>query len=340
MAVMQKRRYGTSGRFVIRRALNGAVAAANAYRKYRSYTKTRTKKPQYSSTGITAQHDSRTIYRKKWMPKYKKRKWISFSRKVNAVLDNKLAPKTIVLNNLAVQTATANFQSWNAYLLYGNNGEPAVAGSGTAVGMSDLGVAIRRVSQSSSATSGSGVKFNFISAVMDLTISHADADTGPLEVDLYDVVFRKDVQDSSIAKTLVNVLSSTGTLTTGNALDWVNRGVTPFDTPQFTSVTGMTILKKVKYFMSYGQGVTYQVRDPRQRTINKLEVLDYGVGSSDNASGYSSWIKKGWTRGILIFHKTMAGFDVVGNSANLTVGCTRKYLCNIMDSSDYQDSYN
>lgn len=312
------------------------LASRYAFRRRGGGSYTRTQKRVTSGVGITAQHDSKVIYRKSYMPKYKKRQWGKFVKKVNAVVERRHGTKTVVLNDAASIIASAGLQEWNAYFLYGNNGSPANGAS--SVGQNDIATCVNRVTGSTSATTGSGERVHFCSGVLDLTLSHADTDVGPLEVDIYEMIFKKEPQHSTISGTIGDALTGTGTLTTGTALDLTQRGVTPFDIPAFLSSTGCKILKKTKYFMNQGQCVTYQMRDPRQRVVSKFEVRDYGIGSSDNASGYSSYIKAGWTRCLFVIHKTAPGYG--GQAGTLSAGCTRKYKCVSIDNAIYQDTYN
>lgn len=344
MAVMQRRRYGTNGRLVIRRAFNGAVAAANAYRRYKSYTDTKTKKRITSGSGVTAQHDSRVVYRKKWMPKYKKRPWKKFTRKVQAVLNKSLASKTIVFNSSqpttfgSPGTPAASAQVWNSIFLYGNNGDPGVSGTSTTIGGGDLRKCVSILTGISDAVTAANTKIRFSSAVLDITFCHSGSYTGPVELDVYDVVFRKETPNSSIGATIANAEGATRAISpVAGTLTLNSRGVTPFDLPLFLSATGCTILKKVKYFMSVGQAVTYQIRDPRNRTLTKYDITDYGVTSTDNTSGYGSWIKERWTRGVIYIVKPVAGFP----DAPITfyAGATRKYLCQLLDDDLISDSY-
>lgn len=342
MAIMKRRPIRRPG-FNVGRAFNSALNTAVTASKLYNNIYTATKQKSSSTTGVTTQHDSRTVYRKRRMPKRKKRPWKKFVRKVRAVINRSVASETIMFNGSQVNTnATGNnngsFQSWNICMLYGNNGNPGNPGGNGTLGNNDLRKVVNILTGSIGSTTATNSKIAFETAVMDITLSYSGTYGGPLELDLYDVVFRKEPPDSTIANTLSNALLGTTTLPTGSALTLDSRGVTPFDIPLFLSQSGCTILKKVKYFMAPGNAITYQIRDPRNRYLTKHEITDYGIGSTDNASNFGTWAKRGWTRGILYVFKPVATSFTDG-SIQINAGATRKYLCKVLSDNQIQDSY-
>lgn len=311
------------------------TAARQGFNAYKSFTRTGVKKRNLiSGIGVTSQHDSRLVYRKKRMPRRKRKAWTKFSRKVHAVFEKQLGTKTIVFNDsVSVSPASTAVQTWNLYLLYGKNGDVAAS---SAIGIADLQGLVQRLSGSTSLTTTSNEKYKLSTAVLDTTYTNTDSLGKSIELDIYEVYFRKEVSDSTPGRTMTTAESATGTVTTGTSLTMTSRGVTPFDLPLFISQTGMVITKKTKYFLGAGNSITYQIRDTKNRTVTKYDILDYGVGSDDNAIHAGSWIQPNMTKGVFAVWKTVAG--VTGNGT-LSVGATRKYKAVQLDLATVQDSY-
>jgi len=74
--------------------------AINMARRAASFTQTRTGRRVSSGQGVTSQYDRRLIYRKRTMPRRKKRRWRGFKNKVLAVSTKSLGSNTIVRNSL------------------------------------------------------------------------------------------------------------------------------------------------------------------------------------------------------------------------------------------------
>ena len=88
-----------------------------------------------SGQGITAQHDQRLIYRKRYMPKRRKSQWRTFVKKVKAVKDKDLGTRTYVMNQQVTQTNTDG----TAQMCY-TNGLYTLNGSNGLADMNDLAI--------------------------------------------------------------------------------------------------------------------------------------------------------------------------------------------------------
>jgi len=300
-----RRRLGTFG---------GAASALKlGYRAYKSYTKTSKKRPS-GNYGVTNQHDVKTIYRKKFMPKYKKRKWISFVKKVNAVTEKQYATQTVLFNQNTSKTNTAGNQDYMSCWLYGRNGDVGAAGSEP--GITDLATIFNTVATQATE------RLIFKSAVLDLTITNNASVT--CEVDIYHVRLRKD----DVADTFVDAVQKaefvTGTLPTYTSLIMTKRGCTPFEFPTLISNIGMSILKKTKIFMPGGGTSTYQLRDPRQKRFGREDVVND-----------PTFIMPYHTQGLIIMFKPVAGLQ--DSLATLNIGVTRKFSFIKMDKNYVQD---
>lgn len=311
-----------------------------------------------SGRGLTFEHDRQFIYRKKRMPRRKRRRWLRFGRKVRAVSDNSLGTRTVVFNAQKFQsTATAGDQLvWNA-CLYGwdstdtqqvwhndlryianleNTGNPTAA-DGTHVGVD--------------------TKILFKSAVLDLTLRNVSFQTdtpstivaeATMEVDLYEWSMRKEAEmDGSNSQTGSSIFKSSATAETEYAIKDGNptpstskvqinwRGVTPFDCTVPLGDYGIKIYKKTKFFVRGGQTITYQLRDPKNHTLDRKDI-------KTNSPGQSGFNYPRVTKNILIVGKLIPGFTL-GTGTNMTarmdIGCTRKYSYKIRGAPEARSLY-
>lgn len=285
-----------------RTAVGLAKFAYNSYQKF--------KKPYTAATGITNQHDYSFQYKKKYMPRRKKRQWIKFSKKVIAVNNKGLATQTRVFNNQITGYAGSGQQSHLFMSLYGKAGT-SLASQET--GLADLSMIFDAYGPAN--TQEETINLNFKSAVLDLTARNPMS-VG-LEVDLYVLNFNRDGRDlNSMAAAMTLAENETQNISGSSPLVMSQRGVTLFDMPQLISLLGIKIVKKVKYFMTPGGTFTYQLRDPKDRKIHRLNI-------SSGTTARTEFVEPKVTQGILLIFKTLPG--VVDDNTQLTCGVTRKY---------------
>lgn len=327
-----------------RRKLTHRMRGSARRMRWRRPIKRLARKRGSSGRGVTFEHDRQGIYRKKKMPYRKKRRWRAFSRKVKAVAEKELGSRTVVFSTPDSDESTNDGQQlvWSCSL-YGWEGD--------ATHNDDLNY-IGELENPNDPTAAEGNrvadngKMFFKSAVLDITIRNtcekitglspttygaADSDT-TMEVDIYEITARKEfelgaagfrglvelyVNNSSLGIYDQNVASvGTQTLIT-------SRGCTPFDQPKVTSQFGVKIWKKTKFFLKYGQTLTYQKRDPRRHSVYKNKILKTSSGA--NWPGMTKWV--------LVVAKVIPGIQKVTATPALgqvkekiSCGITRKYL--------------
>lgn len=176
----------------------------------------RTRRTGYG--GVTAQHDAKNVYVKKTMPKYKRRSWKKFVKKVQAVNEGECGTHKIMFNegfnlessyNQLFRDVTKNEnQTVNVEFIAKEQGVSAVhlyggqRGAGTYTGY-NMGVEdLQRITESypnefelynianARNTLQPTTKMKFISAVLDTTFTNTNG-TIPLEVDCYHIVYNK-----------------------------------------------------------------------------------------------------------------------------------------------------
>lgn len=304
--------------------------------------------------GVTTQHDVQNVYRRKRMPKRKRRHWGRFIKKCGAVALKAAGTRTIVFNKSIIESnSTAGNHGVFALALYSLR-------SSTRTYWDDLDYISKLENVGGNSTSAAGetvqlgTKLYFRSAVLDITIRNSSytvsqispsvvySENVPIEIDIYQYISRAEGRDT-VNGSYTNGLSfwtvaqdDTQTIKSaaGMSLEIDKRGVTPFDIPLAMSNFGIKILSKKKYFLPAGGTLTYQCRDPKNRnvTIQRLEETD-------------GCCLRGWTKQILIVYKSIPGFTLapelaVGNSVErLDIGITRKYSYKIEGINEPRDYY-
>lgn len=300
-----------------------------------------------SGLGVTTQHDTKSVYRKKKMPYRKKRRWKRFVKKVHGVAEKDLGSRQVVFNlNKLFQNSTDGNHIVFGLCLYPQKS--------TTNYYSDLNN-ISALENSGDPTAAAGVtvdnasKYLFQSAILDLTVRnrsviYSGASAGfdsalKMEVDVYEVSFKKFAEDAvaGYKNTIEELLNDNETKTkaiggAGTEIGYLKRGVTPFELSYTLSRYGMKIWKKTKYQLNNNDTFTYQMRDPKRRVAMQEDLENQG-----------SFNRPGWTRGIIVVAKMTPGYTLgIGDGQvieRIHVGCTRKYLYKIEGISEDRTSY-
>lgn len=333
------------------RARRRQTTTRGRVRMGRSETYTQRKRTR-SGSGILGgtNADKRFVYRKKRMPKRKRRTWVRFTKKVHAVAEKELGPRTVLFNDQILQTGvTVGEQNCLTLCLY-----PQKSGQGF---LNDLS-AISTLENAGAPTSAAGIttwrstKMLFQSAVMDLTIrntstfqtgadpsSRALDASASIELDVYEFMIRgnEPANAGATCQTFSQCLQvyddpNIGGAGAGNELDIKYRGTTPFELPRQIGQWKIKILKKTKFFIPNGQTITHQIRDPKRHVANMAELQDG-----------ESFYKPGWTKGLYLIYKLVPGLTE-GNSIStyqcrLNIGASRKYLYKLEGANEAREWY-
>jgi len=311
-----RRRYGKYAKY----GAGLAASVAQNWKSGRSYTRTMTKKPKARS-GVTHTRDNIVQYRKRRMPRRKRKQWAGFVKKVAAANERSLGTKTLVFNaSYSVAPVGSATQGFMIASLYGVNG----SNSTQELGSQDL----YNIFQKAYLSTKENQKFTFKSAVLDMTLTNTG--TTRLEVDLYHLSYWGISDFANFGNAHTEAYVDTPTMDPNvsgyfGGLELGKRGVSPFDLPALIRYAKFTIQKKIKYWIDVGETATFQIRDPRTRHIAENAVL----------SGVSHFANKGLTQSVLIVAKGVVGTDT---GSQLTMGVTRKYSLNSVDADD-QDGY-
>lgn len=310
--------------------LPGAYLGYKAYRGYRAMPPIKRKFYSRRPTGVkkfrglprfnvrqknsitTQQHDYSNQYRKRVMPRRKKRIWKKFVKKVQAVGFSERGLKTVVFNGTQTSTAVATAQTFFCAHLYGVYGDTDTS---FGIGRQDL---VRLYSNDPSVQQNVGPtnpklgKLMFGSAVLDITIRNiGEYDS---EVDVYYCTHVKNNINSNMSalggNAEVDLPINGGVPNT--TLSLTTRGCTVFDLPAAISVTGLHILRKQKILMTPGRSVFLQQRDAKNRSLDWSYLRQSGCAN------------RKLTQTIIVVHKTSTGAPAEAQSI-LSFGVTRKY---------------
>lgn len=296
--------------------IGSSIGRQVAQRAGWSGTGTRTKQVT-SGVGVTNQFDRSLVYRKRRMPRRKKRRWIKFVRKVSAA--QKLGTRTQVMNDAYNISGTAGLQGLYDCCIYGKISSLSNAGH------NDLAI----IDAADADITPLNSRVQFKSAILDLTATNSSTETSRnLEVDVYEwTIFKNREGDTN----LVNALTSANNaVNMGTALALTQRGVGLFDIPNAISGTKLRILKKTKYILGAGQSFTYQLRQPRNQFVNYSRI-ESNVADAPFLPGK--------TRGLFFIYKltAKAGADV--DVPQLSVGLTRKYSYSVLEGNEDKEGY-
>jgi len=273
------------------------------------------KKKTSSGQGVTSQYDRKVIYSKKRMPRRQRRTWARFVRKVRAVNLKDLGTRTIIRNNQLTATIPNDNQEILVATLYGRDGSTPTTSQ---CGHNDIAA----IFGNDPTVSPTG-KLLFGSAIMDITFTNTSSflddsnQNRSIEVDVYELMFTKNSDAASVQALITRGDTNTTTINGINpSINILNRGVTPWEIPDALSIGGIRILKKTKYFLSYGQCATYQMRDARNRVFKKSDIDE---ADNNFALPYV-------TRSLLFIYKGVPTADATKVLKTLQVGVTRKYM--------------
>jgi len=244
----------------------GAVGAL--YRGYKQYQGLRSmfgSKKQSNTGFITNQYDVKTQYRRRRMPRRRRKAWVRKVRMVNAITNNKLGTQLQMFRSFLTGTVPAGNQtSWSAGI-YGENGVVATA--------NDFGIDDLAQLNSYSADTSKMNTWHLKSAVVDIEISNIGGDgyNNSFTVDCYEIICRKSVNAQSASAIagpsdmFVKGFGLQDLLGTATALGSTTPGVVPFQNAIFCH--HFKILKKTRVLLSVGQATHFMFRDAKDRKI-------------------------------------------------------------------------
>lgn len=268
-----------------------------------------------SGHSVTGHYDKSFVYKKKRMPRFKKRRWRRFKRKVNAVIDKGIQPTNVLRNTQDLVTQAAALQSMLFFGLYTGK-------SNTNERYDDIYSVLTADTKVTEYT-----KVRFDTGVFDMTLTNLSTNTGAtatcsIEVDIYHVRFFRQINNQAEGGTWEDLRDNASTSVPNNTTGFTHSdvGITPFQLPAMISKSKMNIIKKTKYFVPYGSSITYQIRDPKSHYIM--------IGEINNKN---SWTIPKVTQGIIIVAKCVP-MATETFAVQYKIGHTRLYKYSVLNA--------
>lgn len=331
MAYKRKRGFSNSPRKFRQTTLSraaygiGQYAGRSLYNRYRG-TGSRTTSGSKSANPfpITGEHDARALYRRKRMPRGRRRRWVSFVRRTKAVIQKSLASSFFVALRQAILSSANSKQ--NAY-----DGHVALQSSTTKTNWNDIPRIHTRVQELATAQSPTGTnyfpdKFSITGYLVETQITNTGTSTA--FIDLYYWRAKRNVAYpfNAVTSLGLNELMDWAMSTTqpnfptgGSTLDRFDYGVTPFQNTVLAKY--IQIYKKVRVKLSPGGVTQISQRSGRNHYFN----WDYASGQTFIA---------GKTNGIyMIFYGAPNTTQFVAAPADLVFSTNVNYTYQVLQSA-------
>lgn len=284
-----------------------------------------------SVKGVTQQHDVSNQYRRRKMPWSKKKQWVTFTKRVQAVTETNFPSQVLIMNRGGIieQPYTGFANRAQAYgicaSLYTGNGN---------AGFRDMRRIIDQIDGWAPLAGGTTNKYkvHITGTVLDVTLRNTSytglssapvlLTTSPVEVDVYLIVkYNEEANALDPTTDIVAGLSSVqpiagfGSVVAGNTL-----GSTPFEWN--VGSRGYRILSKKKYFIGSGQTVTFQHKNPKSFWISSDNYGTTATTSFNENKNPLFWV-------VVAKLPALGAGDGVDNNTQvvpqITFGETRRY---------------
>lgn len=246
-----RRRPGTSWSSGLRSAAAVAGRFAGSYLRNRLSGSNSTE-----SAVVSTQHDVVNRYRKKRMPRRRRRAWVGFVKKVRAV---ELAAQPLQM--YAYQradrvTGLLNTQGYFSHMI-----------GGTTVANNDELYQIFQQAYSTVSVADANDHIIYMKSIsLDIQITNTNANAGCI-IDVYKVVSRKPTNTATtVHAQYTTALSELASPTGGGTVTSTNPALTLFDAPNFLSY--WKIISKKEILLGSGQTTTMQLRNARNKRID------------------------------------------------------------------------
>lgn len=303
------------------------VSTRLRFRGNGSRTQTTTRQRGGETAPLTYDNDFKTDYRYRRMPRRRRRRWVRFVRKVNAVtLKKQQGLKKVLFYGIKNLSTSTNQSGTTDMMMYTADGSALLdcADLGS-IFRGHLGTAVFNDQNSFAAVGNGQKKLQFESCQMECTVrnlgtaaaimevyyvrcrkQHAQTniDAGNTPTGIYQLGFLKQEQIEDLEE---------GTFIGTGPQGSTQIGTTPFQSPRFCET--FKILRRKKYQIAPGNTISFLLKDPRNRTIEAGNVR-------------SQLFMPFTTHGYLCQFYGVPGVDSVpvhALPANLIFSYTRKY---------------
>lgn len=234
------------------------MRSARRYKTGRSGTKSVQRST--APAPITFQRDVSTVYRRRRMPRGKKRKWIGLKRRVNAVIDKRLATHVLHLSDDAplIRTTLVNQQTYYGGLtLYDYATRTAVAQAVDRLQPEQPELPVTNAQLAH--------KHVIVGSMNNLVIKNL-SEIGVAYIDVYYWRAKRDVPRTEF--TNIELMFASGFSYNvanypvgGNVFTWSDVGATPWANPAFRKFIEIRMKRRIR--LSAGSDTELSLRSPR-----------------------------------------------------------------------------
>ncbi len=318
----------------IRRGVSAAkrvkTEASAAMADIRGVVKTLTGNSGEGASGaITGQHDSRMLYKRRRAPRKVRRK---FQRRARRFLKNQLNAKSSSTNLfLAHDTFSA---ATDKQLVFTITAGYTWAGDG-ATSHDHVGNVYEICQNIEGADPSDIAKDWYLTGLStDYTLSNTHA-TNPCELDVYEFVYRKDLQYQNANVTTASMIieandeeSKLAGATSKLAID--DLGWVPTDANK--AMRSILIKSKQRFYIAKGNAISFTKRTKFFRPV-KYVSTDFKIRGSDNqADMYTA--KAGVTRGIIVIAKGLPTQSLHSAAVDISYNAQSRYTVKQVDRDD------
>lgn len=285
MVKFNRRARGPRGRSRLGAIARTGLRFASRFAASRTKTQTRSKRSSESAP-LTYDNDFKTDYRYRRMNRRRKKRWVRFVRKVNAVtLKQQQGLKKIIFRRLNSLTTISGSCAFTELLLYPSDGSVNLHAADLGeIFRNHLGATVFNQANDMSILGNQNTqkKLQFESAQLEVSVKNYGNNKAIVEV--YYVRCRK--QHAQTNNDIYNCASGVyelgfkkqtqitdpeeGTTIGVGPQSQFQVGTTPFQSPRFCST--FKVIRRKKYIIAPGNMVSWILKDPRNRTIEANNV--------------------------------------------------------------------
>ena len=256
------------------------VRTAGRFARGLAATRTLTRRKSRGEAPLTYDNDFKTDYRHRRMPRRRRRRWVKFVRKVNAVtLRNQQGLRKVIYHQVLTYAPAIDSCAFGGSLLYTSDGDPVTGHADISnIFRNHLTAAVFNSENDLTVTGPAQKVLHFESAQLEVTMRNVGSDTAIVEV--YRVVCRRQhTQTQASAFNNIGGVYSLGFLKQGQIFDIesgqvvgtsvesaVEIGTTPFQSKRFCET--FKIYSRKKFQIAAGNTVSFILKDARNRVLN------------------------------------------------------------------------
>lgn len=238
----------------------GAAVGTAAREAAKTYIKTAVQRRMLSGSPLTTQHDQSLRYRRKKMPRGKKRRWVRFTKRVKHVMLQMNSLTTWTKAFYQRLTGAANLQAMASYML-----------GGVQTGNNDELLQIFRAAYGSSIVNSNVDGYKLYLKAMCLDVQMTNTGSYGAIIDCYELQCRCAYGTSDDVVTAYQALYNLQGTTTGvGSRSYGSPASTPFENGPFLKY--WKIVKKREILLGVGQVTTMQMRLPQDRILNGSQI--------------------------------------------------------------------